>query len=164
MPTKQGDLTLLQDPVAQEMLQSRVPARLAYNWTDGSPRVVPIGFHWNGSEVVLGTPPGAPKLKALKDGDKVALSIDGDTFPYHVLLIRGTVRIDRVEGIAPEYAAMAHRVFGKEGGDAWLAQVGSIVSHTWRVFITPEWVGILDFEKRFPSAQERAMEKARSGG
>jgi hypothetical protein len=27
--------------------------------------VVPIWFHWTGEEVVLGSPPGAPKLKAL---------------------------------------------------------------------------------------------------
>jgi hypothetical protein len=26
-----------------------------------------------------------------------------------------------------------------------------------RIAITPEWVGILDFEQRFPSALEKAM-------
>lgn len=61
MPTKQGDLTLLNDPVAQELLHSTIPARLAYVWRDGTPRVVPIWFHWNGAELVLGTP-----LQALK--------------------------------------------------------------------------------------------------
>ena len=45
MPTKQGDIELLNDPVAQEMLQAPIPMRLAYIWTDGSPQVVPIGFH-----------------------------------------------------------------------------------------------------------------------
>jgi hypothetical protein len=29
-----------------------------------------------------------------------------------------------------------------------------------RVFVTPEWVALLDFQTRFPSALERAMEKA----
>src|SRR5262245_33904799 len=78
MTTKQGSLSLLNDPVAQKMLQSAVPARFAYNWRDGTPRVVPIWFHWNGSEVVLGTPPDAPKMKVLQDGAKVALTIDSD--------------------------------------------------------------------------------------
>lgn len=64
MATKQGELTLLQDSVAQELLQSRLPARLAYNWLDNSPRVVPIWFHWTGEEIVLGTPTKAPRLKA----------------------------------------------------------------------------------------------------
>jgi len=157
MSTKQGDLTLLNDPVAQRLLQSTVPARFAYNWHDGTPRVVPIGFHWNGQEIVLGTPPDAPKMKALRDGDQVALTIDSDTQPYKVLLIRGPIRIDLVEGIAPEYAAMSKRVMGEEGAAAWLAQLAPICPRMNRVFIQPSWVGILDFETRFPSAIERAM-------
>ena len=65
MATKQGSFALLDDPVAQELLRSTSPARLAYVWTDGTPRVVPIWFHWNGKEIVLGTPPKAPKVQAL---------------------------------------------------------------------------------------------------
>ena len=157
MPTQQGNPALLNDPVAQKMLQSTVPARFAYNWSDGTPRVIPIGFHWNGAEIVLGTPPDAPKMKVLKDGDQVALTVDSDTMPYKVLLIRGPIRTDTVDGIAPEYAAMSKRVFGEEGGQAWLDQVTPIFPRMARIFITPSWVGILDFESRFPSAIERAM-------
>lgn len=162
MPTQQGSVALLDDPVAQELLQSTIPARVAYTWTDGTPRVVPIGFHWNGAEIVLGTFPDAPKMKALRDGDMVAVSIDSDQMPYHVLLIRGTVRTDIVDGIAPEYAAMTKRTFGEEQGQAWLDTMNPIVSTMARVFITPEWVGILDFETRFPNALERAMERAQA--
>ena len=61
----QGSLELLQHPVSQELMQSKIPARLAYIWTDGTPRVVPIWFHWDGKEFILATPPKAPKLKAL---------------------------------------------------------------------------------------------------
>ena len=32
-----------------------------------------------------------------------------------------------------------------------------------RISLTPDWVGILDFETRFPSAVERAIEKAQAG-
>ena len=157
MSTKQGDLAYLNDPVAQRLLQSTIPARFAYNWHDGTPRVVPIGFHWNGAEIVLGTPPDAPKMKALQDGDPVALTIDSDTMPYKVLLIRGVIHTDTVEGIAPEYAAMSKRVFGEEGGEAWLTQIAPIFPRMSRIFIKPTWIGILDFETRFPSAIERAM-------
>ena len=52
MPAQQGDLALLHHPVAQELLHSTNPARLAYSWHDGTPRVVPIWFHWTGQEVV----------------------------------------------------------------------------------------------------------------
>ena len=137
MATHQGDLALLEDPVAQRLLQSPVPARLAYVWTDGTPRVVPIGFHWNGREVVLGTPPDAPKLKALKDGTAVALSIDTTTPPYKVLQIRGTVRTDLVEGIAPEYEAMTIRSLGEEQGRAWLESLRPLSPRMARLFITP---------------------------
>jgi hypothetical protein len=157
MTSPQGDVALLDHPVAQNLLRSTIPARLAYNWSDGTPRVVPIGFHWNGEEIVLGTPPDAPKMKVLKDGMQVALTIDSDTMPHQVLLIRGPVRVDTVEGIAPEYAAMSRRVFGEEGGNAWLEQLHPICPRMSRVFIKPTWVGLLDFQSRFPSALERAM-------
>jgi Pyridoxamine 5'-phosphate oxidase len=163
MATKQGSLALLDDPVAQQLLQSTVPARFAYTWRDGTPRVIPIGFHWNGQEIVLGTPVDAPKMKVLRDGAKVAVTIDSDHMPYKVLLIRGTVRLDTVDGVAPEYAAMCRRVMGEEGGDAWLQQVTPLFPRMARVFIRPEWVGVLDFETRFPNAVEWAMERAQAG-
>ncbi len=148
--TKQGDLALLDDPIAQELLHSAAPARLAYLWRDGTPRVVPIWFHWNGSEIVLGTPPKAPKLRAIAMHPEVALTIDSMTFPYHVLSIRGTARVEELDDVAPEYAAAAERYFGAEQGAAWVAQLrGKPMA---RIRITPKWVGILDFETRFPSA------------
>src|SRR5215470_9160372 len=76
MTITQGDLALLQDPVAQQLLGSRKPAQLAYVWTDGTPRTVPIWFTWTGEEIVFGTPPKAPKLKALAQNDNVSVSID----------------------------------------------------------------------------------------
>ena len=152
MTVKQGELSLLQHPVAQELLQSKIPARLAYVWTDGTPRVVPIWFHWNGREIVMGTPPKAPKLKALTRNPKVSLTIDGNDFPNKVLLIRGTARLESVDGIVPEYLAAAERYFDRELREAWLGQLRARVSSMVRITITPEWVGLLDFQTRFPSA------------
>ena len=152
MPAPQGDLGLLQHPVSRELLQSKIPARLAYVWTDGTPRVVPIWFHWNGRELVLATPPKAPKLKALARNPKVSLTIDDNTFPHKVLLIRGTAHLQAVDGIVPEYAAAAERYFGREQGRAWLDQLRGMIPGMVRITITPEWVGLLDFQTRFPSA------------
>ena len=101
MPVKQGGLELLEHPVSRELLQSKIPARLAYVWTDGTPRVVPIWFHWNGHEVVMGTPSKAPKLKALAKNPKVSITIDDNTFPHKVLLLRGTARLEAVDGVVP---------------------------------------------------------------
>jgi hypothetical protein len=151
-PVRQGDLILLQDPAAQELLHSKIPARLAYVWPDGTPRVVPIWFHWNGSEIVMASPPKAPKLKALGKNPKVSLTIDDNTFPHKVLLIRGTAHLEPVSGIVPEYAAAAERYFDPELAKNWLGQLRTMVSSMVRITITPEWVGLLDFKSRFPSA------------
>jgi len=152
MPVKQGDLELLQHPAAQALLRSTIPARLAYVWTDGTPRVVPIWFHWNGREFVLATPPRAPKLKALRKNPKVALTIDDNVFPHKVLLVRGTARLQTLDGVVPEYAMAAERYFGSQQGKAWVAQMGSMIQEMVRITVTPEWAGLLDFQTRFPSA------------
>ena len=114
--------------------------------------MIPVWFHWTGAEFVIGTPPKAPKLKALAKNSRVALTIDDNSFPHKVLMIRGTARLEPVNGIVPEYAAAAERYFGPEQGKAWIAQLAQMVSSMVRITITPEWVGLLDFETRFPSA------------
>ena len=162
MPSKQGDVSLLDHPVAQELLHSTNPARLAYCWIDGTPRVVPIWFHWNGQEIVLGTPADAPKLKAIGNGSSVAVTIDSAAPPYLVLLLRGKVRVDIIDGVPEEYAAAAERYYGAEQGRAWVAQAQSLMPKMARISIRPEWVGLHDFETRFPSAVERAIERVQA--
>jgi hypothetical protein len=100
----------------------------------------------------MGRPAKAPKLKALAKNPKVALTIDDNTFPHKVLLVRGSARLEPVKGVVPEYALAADRYFGPEQGKAWVSQLASIVSDMVRITITPEWVGLLDFQTRFPSA------------
>jgi pyridoxamine 5'-phosphate oxidase-like protein len=155
MPVQQGDLELLQDPISQELLQSKIPARLAYIAPDGTPRVVPIWFHWNEREFVMASPPKAPKLRALAKNPKVALTIDDNAFPHKVLLVRGTASLKDVAGVVPEYALAADRYFGPEQGKAWIKQLGTMISGMVRITIIPEWVGLLDFKTRFPSALSR---------
>ena len=157
MTTKQGSVALLNDPVAQELLYSKIPARFAYNWSDGSPRVEPIWFHWDGSQIVLASPGGAPKAHVIKTGDRVAITIDAID-PPKVLLIRGTVEVTLVNGMVPEYTLSAERYNGKVRGQAWLDQIAQMgIKQMVRIAVTPTWVGILDFEQRFPSAFEKAM-------
>jgi hypothetical protein len=151
MTITQGDLALLQDPVAQQLLECRQPARFAYLWTDGTPRVVPIWFTWTGEEIVFGTPPKAPKLKALAANREVAVTIDESAaWPYQVLMIRGDAAVELHDDVVPEYAQSANRYLGPEQAPALLSQLrGRPMA---RVSITPTWAAVLDFETRFPSA------------
>jgi hypothetical protein len=148
---QQGDLALLQDPIAQALLRSRQPARLGYTWTDGSPRVVPMWFTWTGEAIVCGTPPRAPKLKALRSGATVAVTIDDSSeWPYKVLMVRGMVLVEMLDDVVPEYEQSASRYLGPEQGPAMISQMrGRAMA---RVSVRPTWAAILDFETRFPSA------------
>lgn len=149
----QGSLALLDDEAAQRLLTSREMAHLAYSWTDGTPRCTPIWFHWNGREVVVTGPANAPRVHALSTGTRVAVTIDSATWPYAVLLLRGSVERDELNGIAPEYRAAAARYFGEEQGEAWCAQLPADMPSA-RFRIRPDWVGLLDFDgmRRLPSA------------
>ena len=70
---------VMNDPLAQELLGSAIPARMAYNGTDGYPRAIPIGFFWKDGRIVMCTASNAYKVKALAANPKVALTIDTDT-------------------------------------------------------------------------------------
>ncbi len=167
MPTKQGSLSLLNDPVAQQLLNSSIPGHLAYVWTDGTPRVIPIGFTWTGKELVTGTPSNAPKVCALKDGDQVAVTYDSYTPPFKVLYIRGTLHLTLYDGIVPEWQQAGERAMGKEGAQGFSNMVGAMMAaplKMLRLAVEPTWVGILDFETRFPSGIEKGMAVIQGGG
>jgi hypothetical protein len=52
---------VLNRPISQELL-ARDVTRLGYVAKDGIPRTIPIGFTWNGAEIVMCTTKNAPKL------------------------------------------------------------------------------------------------------
>ena len=96
-------------------------------------------------------------MKALAHYTRVAMTIEYGAWPARVLLIRGTVRSEVVEGEVPEYAAMTRRYLGEEGSLAWRAQYASMFPQTIRVAIQPNWVGLIELPTRLPSAIEAAM-------
>ena len=150
---QQGDVGLLDDPAAQKLLESSVPAHLAYSWADGTPRNTPIWFHWDGEGLVMCSPSAAPKVGVLTTGAPVAVTIHGAQWPFAVLLLRGTIAVDHVDGIAPEYRASATRYFGAEQGEDWCASLPDNITME-RFRLEPSWVGLLDFDgmRRLPSA------------
>ena len=121
---------VLNQPLARELLGSAIPARLAYNGLDGFPRVVPIGFLWNGAELVLSSVSYAAKVKALVANPKVALTIDTAEPPWQILLVRGTASVEIVDGVVPEYLT-ASRKGTPETSGGLQAEVRSLTSR-WR--------------------------------
>jgi nitroimidazol reductase NimA-like FMN-containing flavoprotein (pyridoxamine 5'-phosphate oxidase superfamily) len=73
-------------PYSRELLASRIPARLAYTGLDGDPRVVPVGYDWDGTHFTVASAIGSAKTKALPANPMVALGIDSEDFPPKVLL------------------------------------------------------------------------------
>jgi hypothetical protein len=150
-------MAVLNDPLALELLHSPLLARLAYSGTDGTPRVIPVGYDWNGEQFVVCTPTNAPKVRALQVNPKVALTIDTATQPPHVLLVRGTVSIEVVDGIPPEYLRASQKPLPREQWQAFEAQARALYEQMARISIMPEWAKLLDFETRFPVAIEHLV-------
>jgi hypothetical protein len=145
---------VLNRPISQELLRNDV-TRLAYIAEDGTPRAVPIGFTWNGSEVVMWTAPNAPKVRALRHNPAVALTIDTEVHPPKILLIRGAAELDVVEGVPDEYLTVngAYEMTPVQRVE-WEADVRSLYDGMVRIGVTPSWAKLIDFETTLPSAVE----------
>ena len=151
MALPQGDLGLLDEDLARELLGSPTLARLAYVWSDGTPRVVPTWFHWTGSEVVFGARVNSHKTIALEKNPAVAITIDRPD-PPSVLLIRGKAVISVEEGVLSEMEEAAGRYLGPESGAGWVSGMKAQVEQMARISVRPTWVGLLDFVTRMPAA------------
>jgi Pyridoxamine 5'-phosphate oxidase len=147
---RQGDLRLLDSPVAQRLLASTELARLAYVAADGTPRVFPMLFHWTGDELVVATFAGARKITALRRRPAVAVTIDSAGPPPQVLLLRGDARVDDIDGVVAEYALAHRRYAGPEQGAANVAAIDVPGLRMARISLRPSWAGVLDFQTRLP--------------
>ena len=144
-------IQVLNEPLAQQLLNSNIPARLAYTGSDGFPRVIPVGYYWNGAQFIIGTAPNAPKVRALATNPKVALTIDTNTYPPNVLLVRGTSNIEVVDGVPPEYLEASKKFVGAQEWQVFEANVRAMFKQMARIAIVPEWAKLLDFKTRIPA-------------
>jgi hypothetical protein len=132
---------------AQELLASTSGAHLAYVGTDGTPRVIMVGFFWTGDQFVISTATTAPKVAALSANPDVALAIDAGDTPdqARALSIRGRASIEIVDGVVPEYLAAARKVMNAEAAAEFERSVRRTYDHMARIAITPSWVRYYDF-------------------
>ncbi|MEU2033906.1 pyridoxamine 5'-phosphate oxidase family protein [Nocardia amamiensis] len=150
----QGDLRLLGTELAQRLLAADLPARLAFTAADGTPRVIPVNFWWNGTELVMTGFAPSKRSRLLRARPDVAITIDTNSVPPEVLLIRGRAEVSEADGLLPEYAA-AMRKGGSEQVAEYLDFLSDLAPRMERIAVRPTWVGLMDFRTRYP---ERAPE------
>ena len=134
-------------PGAEDLLRNASLVRLAYTGSDRSPRVVPVGFHWNGQDVVVCTATTAPKVKALSARPEVALTIDTADTPATAksLLIRGIATVEIVEGVPDGVPRLVREGTGRCSTAGVEAQVRQTYERMARIAITPRWARFYDF-------------------
>lgn len=137
----------LNTPGAQQLLADTSAAHLAYVATDGTPRVVPVGFYWTGEEIVIATATTAPKVAALSARPEVAVSIDSGNTPgaARALSVRGRADIEIVEGVVPEYLAAARQTMPEVELADFERACRQMYERMARIAVRPRWARFYDF-------------------
>lgn len=148
----QGDVRLLETDIAQRRLTAISPLRLAYVALDGTPRALPVNFQWTGEEIVMGGFAPSARSRALLANPNVALTLDTDDQPPEVLLIRGRAEVTEVRGVVPEYEQYMRAGMPAEAADAYFGELVRREVVMERIAVRPAWVGVVDFQTRFPAA------------
>ena len=152
-------LTVLGKPASQELLASAGLLRMAYTGRDGYPRVIPAGFVWDGSELIVCTAENAPKVAALRRDPRVAVTIEAGSQPPCDLFIRGKADVEIVDGVPPEYLDANRKVTPPEQMAAFETQVRGMYDRMARIRIRPEWAKLIDFQKTLPQAIEEIIRR-----
>jgi len=153
---------LMARPYAQQLLESRIPARIAYTGLDGAPRVVPVGYEWDGTNITFASVMGSAKNAALQANPQVAITIDSEDYPPKVLLLRGTARVELVDGVPDVYVRASTRRLPADQWQAWEDGVRALFDRMAVITITLTWAKLLDFETTIPKAVEDLV-RARAG-
>ena len=150
---------------AQELLAATSAAHLAYNAEDGTPRVMPVGVFWTGTEFVVSTATTAPKVAALQARPDVALAIDGGDTPEQAraLSVRGRASVEIVDGLVPEYVAAARKSMDAEAAAEFEKNCRETYDQMARIAIVPTWVRFYDFGAgRMPKYLKELVERSQS--
>jgi nitroimidazol reductase NimA-like FMN-containing flavoprotein (pyridoxamine 5'-phosphate oxidase superfamily) len=157
----------LAQPGAENLLLTATLCRLAYNGLDGLPRVIPIGFSYNGTAIVVCTATTAPKVRALAERPEVAVTIDGGATPAEAqsVLVRGRATLETVDGIPEEYLQATTKVMDEATATEFEGMVRQMYQQMVRITIEPRWARFFDYGGgRIPQFLAELAEKAMAGG
>jgi hypothetical protein len=150
-------------PIARQLLQDEPLLRLSYTALDGGPRVIPLGYLWDGDSFRIWTIPHSAKVAALRADPRVAITIDILGPPPRVLLVRGRAELSTVDGVPDGYLAASHRTLPAEAWADFDSQVRQLYERMVAISISPDWAKLLDFETTAPSAVERLVRERGRG-
>lgn len=154
-------------PIARQLLRDEPLLHLSYTGRDGAPRVIPIGYLWDGGRFQMWTVPSSAKVGALRADDRVAITIDIPGPPPRVLLVRGRARMETVDGVPDGYLEASRRAIPPQTWEGFEAQVRALYKQMTVITVTPDWARLLDFETTAPEAVEnlvREQQAANAGG
>jgi Pyridoxamine 5'-phosphate oxidase len=150
-------------PISRQLLRDECILHLSYTAPDGAPRVIPIGYVWDGARFLMWTVPHSAKVGALQADERVAITIDVLGPPPRVLLARGRAALETVDGVPDGYLEASHRTLPPEAWDDFDTQVRGLYKQMTVVTVTPDWAKLLDFETTAPSAVEKLMREQAAG-
>ena len=146
---------VLELPISRQLLRDEPIMHLSYTARDGGPRVIPIGYVWDGARFLMWTVPDSVKVGALRADERVAITIDVPGPPPRVLLARGRAALETVDGVPDGYLEASHRTMPREAWDDFDTQVRGLYKQMTVITVTPDWAKLLDFETTMPSAVEK---------
>jgi Pyridoxamine 5'-phosphate oxidase len=144
-------------PIARQLLRDEPVLHLSYTARDGAPRVIPIGYVWDGGSFRMWTAPGSAKVGALRADPRVAITIDIPGPPPRVLLVRGRATLETADGVPDGFLDASRRTMPPEAWDGFEAQVRALYKQMTAITVLPGWARLLDFETTAPRAVEELM-------
>lgn len=149
--------SVLSDSVTVNLIDQSPLLRIAYTGIDGAPRVVPLGYLLCDGQFIFCTVSSSAKVGALRRDPRVALTIDIASPPC-CLLVRGTARVEIVEGVPEEYLTAARRTVPPAAQQQFEAQVRHLYHDMARITISPSWARLNDFVRTAPRAVEHLVQ------
>jgi PPOX class probable F420-dependent enzyme len=107
-------MATIPDAYLDLLTQKKAFADLATLMSDGTPQVTPVWFDYTGGVIRVNSAKGRTKVRNMKEGAPVALSIVDPDNPYRYLQVRGKVTRVVEEGASAHIDSLAKKYLGKD--------------------------------------------------
>jgi len=155
---------VLAKPIAQELLKSNIPARVAYIALDGTPRVIPVGYWVGPDDIRFYSPVNSRKIDAMRANPNVSVSIDTTgQMPPRILTLRGTVSINIIDGIPQQYLEASLKNIGPEAFVGFEDNVRAMYKQMAEIIIDVTWAKLIDFEETLPEPVQEIIDQMQQG-